>query len=82
MRVFSLIPALAVIVTAVAGSALPREANCGTEAGCEAARFASSKRDFFEHPTRAVHGLTNAALLRRGLPLKSPIMRRGTLAWS
>jgi len=82
MRIFSLIPVLAALVTAVAaGSALSREDNCGAEAGCEVAQLAS-KRDFLGHPTRAVHGFTNAALLRRGLPLKNPIMRRGTLTWS
>jgi len=81
MRIFSFIPTLVALITAVAGSALTREDNCGAEAGCEVARLAS-KRNFFEHPTRAAHGLTNAALLRRGLPLKNPIMRRGMLKWS
>ncbi|KAF9646479.1 hypothetical protein BDM02DRAFT_3188819 [Thelephora ganbajun] len=77
MRVFSFIPALAVLVTAVAGAALPVDDNCGLEKGCEVAKLAI-KHDFFEHPTRTIHGLTNAALLRRGLPLKNPILRRGT----
>ena len=79
MRIFSLIPALAVLVAAVAGSPFPADSadgNCGYEIGCEVAQSAA-KRDFFEHPTRTVHGLTNAALLRRGLPLKNPVMRRG-----
>lgn len=78
MRFFSFIPALAAIVTVVAGAALPvREDNCGFEMGCEAAQLVT-KRDFSQHPSRTVRGLTNAALLRRGLPLKNPVMRRGT----
>ena len=78
MRIFSFITALAALSTAVVGATLPREDNCGFEIGCELARLAS-KRDFSgEHATSTVRGLTNAALLRRGLPLKNPIMRRGT----
>jgi hypothetical protein len=79
MRIFSFVPALAVLVAAVTGAALPVEPaqdNCGYEVGCELAQLAA-KRDFLEYPTRTVRGLTNAALLRRGLPLKNPIMRRG-----
>jgi len=82
MRIFSLIPALAVLVAAVAGTPIPADPagdNCGYEVGCETAQQLSGKRSFFEHPTRTIRGLTNAALLRRGLPLKYPIMRRG--AW-
>ncbi|KAF9651403.1 hypothetical protein BDM02DRAFT_867254 [Thelephora ganbajun] len=77
MRIFSFIPALAALVAVVAGVALPDDDNCGCEVGCEIAKLAT-KRDFFEHPVRTIRGLTNAALLRRGLPLKNPILRRGT----
>lgn len=80
MRGFSFIPVLAALVTAVAGAALPRQGdNCGYEIGCELAQL-TSKRDFSgDRVARSgASGLTNAALIRRGLPLKSPIMRRGT----
>ena len=40
-----------------------------------------SKRDFLEHPSRDVQGLTNAELLRRGLPVKNPVLRRGAFVW-
>jgi len=79
MRIFSFIPAFAVLATALTGAALPVEPgqdNCGYEVGCALAQPAA-KRGFFEYPTRTVRGLTNAALLRRGLPLNKPIMRRG-----
>jgi len=79
MRIFSFIPAFAVLATALTGAALPVEPgqdNCGYEVGCELAQSAA-KRDFFEYPTHTARGLTNAALLRRGLPLNKPIMRRG-----
>ena len=58
MRIFSLIPVLAVLVTVVAG--------------------VPTKRNLVEYPTRDVHALTNAELLRRGLPLNGPVIRRGT----
>jgi hypothetical protein len=79
MRLFSLIPTLAILVAAVAGAALPRDVktdNCGAEAGCEYSGL-NLKRDIFEHPSRTVNELTNAELLRRGLPLNNPVMRRG-----
>ena len=62
MRIFALIPVLAVIATTVAG-AVP------------------AKRDFSgQRFSRTVHGVTNTELLRRGLPLKAPIIRRGMLS--
>ena len=37
-----------------------------------------AKRDFSaQRFSRTVHGVTNAELLRRGLPLKDPVIRRG-----
>ncbi|KAF9786807.1 hypothetical protein BJ322DRAFT_1019393 [Thelephora terrestris] len=72
MRVLSIISALAAVVTAVAGAALP--GNCGSEIGCDLAQL-TAKRDFLAHDAR---DLTNSERLRRGLPLKSPILRRGT----
>jgi len=78
MRIFSLIPALAALVTAVAGVSLPRADDCGAELPCNLVPSVS-KRDFLTRPVaRTVPGLTNAELLRRGLPLKNPIMRRGS----
>ena len=77
MLIFFLIPALATLATAVTGATLPVEGNCGFEIGCEVAQLAT-KRDVSGYPSRTVRGLTNAELLRRGLPLKNPIMRRGT----
>lgn len=77
MRLLSFIPALVALVTAVAaapsnsGNCQDSEIKCGPDP-------ATSKRDFLEHPTRALHGLSNAELLRRGLPLKDPILRRGS----
>jgi len=62
---------LAALVTAVAGSALPRADCDGSEMGCGVTQ-STTKRDF------SGVGLSNAALLRRGLPLKNPVMRRGT----
>ena len=78
MRIFSFIPALVAFITAVAGAPCPGPpvvAGCGFEGGCEVANLAT-KRNFFEHPVRTVHGLTNVELLRRGLPLKHPIMKQ------
>ena len=80
MRTFALIPVLAALVTAVAGVALPRADDCGFEMGCDLGQSVS-RRDFSgERVARTIPGLTNAELLRRGLPLKDPIMRRGALA--
>ena len=76
MRILSFIPALAVLVTAVAGAALPAGDKCGSEIECITAQSAA-KRDLSELDIR---GLTNAERLRRGLPLKSPILRRGAFA--
>jgi hypothetical protein len=40
-----------------------------------------AKRDFSaQRFSRTDHGVTNAELLRRGLPLKDPIIRRGALS--
>jgi len=74
MRFFAIIPALAALITAVA--AAPAD-GCNAEM-CGASGTPPTRRDFFEHPSRDVHALTNAELLRRGLPLKEPIMRRGS----
>lgn len=75
MRIFSFIPVLAALVTAVV--AAPTD-NCGSsEMGCGG--NGASKRDFLERPARSGDGsLTNAELLRRGLPPKDPFLRRGT----
>ena len=76
MRLLSFIPALAALVAAVVaapannGGCHDSEIQCGPDPQ-------TSKRDFLEHPARAVHALTNAELIRRGLPLKNPVMRRG-----
>ena len=78
MRIFSLIPVLALLVTAVAGVSLPRQDDdCGSEIGCELAQSVSKRAVSLEHPARTVPGLTNAELARRGLPPKDPILRRG-----
>ena len=69
MRIFSLVPVLAALATAVAGVPLPRDVG-------NIQMFA--KRDFSDQRvSRNVGGLTNAELLRRGLPPKGPVMRRG-----
>jgi len=71
MRFFSLLPALAALVTVVAGVALPRAEECNsTEMGCDVSQSAA-KRDF------SGRGPSNSDLLRRGLAIKNPIMRRG-----
>jgi hypothetical protein len=76
MRILSFIPALAVLVTAVAGVATPP--SCGdSEIAC-GPDPTTIKRDFLEHPARDGHALTNAELVRRGLPLNAPVLRRGT----
>ena len=77
MRIFTLIPVLAALATAVAGASLPRRDNCASEMGCDIVQ-ARAKRDFsHQRFSRSVRGPTNAQLLRRGLPLKDPIIRRG-----
>jgi len=76
MRLFSLIPALAALVTVVAGVSLPRDVCHDSEIKCGLNH--DTKRDFTAHPSRDFHALTNAELLRRGLPLKEPVMRRGS----
>jgi hypothetical protein len=75
MRFFTIIPVLAALITAVA--AVPTNTVCASEIGCDTPT-PPSKRDFFEHPSRDEHAVTNANLLRRGLPLKEPILRRGS----
>lgn len=77
MRILSFIPTLAALVAAVAGAALPTGDKCGSEIECNPAHLAA-KRDLSELDIR---DLTNAERLRRGLPLKSPILRRGAFAW-
>lgn len=76
MRILSLIPALAALVTAVAGVSVARDSCSGSEIGCNPPA-APPKRDFVEPAARDVHALTNAELLRRGLPINSPVLRRG-----
>jgi len=68
MRFSSVVAALAVLVTAVAGCQ-------NSEIGCNPP--GSDKRDLSE---RTVGAFTNAELLRRGLPLNNPVLRRGTPA--
>lgn len=70
MRVSSIISALAAAVTVVAGAALP---DCGSEIGCDLLKRHS--------PANDARDLTNGERLRRGLPLKSPILRRGAFVW-
>ena len=42
-----------------------------------------SRRNLIEHPTaQDIHGLTDAELLRRGLPLNEPVIRRGAFMCS
>jgi len=65
MRVLSLIPVLAAFGSFVTASSCTNEIDCG-----------SSKK--LELPFRDGYALTNAELLRRGLPLKGPVMRRGS----
>jgi len=75
MRIFSFIPALAALVTAVVAATVPADGCDGTsELGC--ATPVAPKRNFL--PSRNGRGLTNAELLRRGLPLNGPVLRRGT----
>ena len=76
MRILSFIPTLAALVAAVMGAALPADDKCGSEIECKIAQLAA-KRDLSELDVRS---LTNAERLRRGLPLKSPMLRRGALA--
>ena len=77
MRIFALIPVLSALATAVAGASLPRADNCVFKIDCPLDQ-APAKRDFSHHRfSRTAHGLTNAELLRRGLPLNDPIIRRG-----
>ena len=78
MRISSFIPTLAVLVTAVVGAALPTDDSCGSELGC--ARLAH-KRHFVDHSGRNIRGLTNAQLIRRGLPLNPPVLRRGAFVF-
>ena len=76
MRFFALVPVLAALTTAVAGLSLARDDTCSqSEIGCNPPH---AKRDFPDQPVaRSVDGLSNAELLRRGLPLRAPVMRRG-----
>jgi hypothetical protein len=74
MRFFSLFA----LVTALAGVAFADDCK-KTEMGCDVK--GGGKRDFVELPARDVTGMTNAELLRRDLPLKSPVMRRGAFGW-
>ena len=80
MRFFSFIPVLAALVTAVAGVAVPDDC-ADTEMGCNP--HLSAKREFVPHPARDNNrAMTNAELLRRGLPMNYPVLRRGTFAFS
>jgi hypothetical protein len=74
MRIFSLIPVLAVLATAVAALAVSRDVNPQSPA----------KRDFSGQPVaRSVDGLSNGGFLRRGPPPppKDPILRRGVFSY-
>jgi hypothetical protein len=77
MRIFSFLPALAALVTAVVAGTVPTDDCSISEFGCPI--DAVSKRS--SHPSRSGYGLTNAELLRRGLPLRGPVLRRGAFAW-
>ena len=76
MRIFSLLSALAALVTAVAAGTLPARDCVDSEIVCGAQ---VTRREIIGHPARDVHGLSNAELLRRGLHLKAPVLRRGQL---
>ena len=77
MRFFSFIPVLAALFTAVAGVSVPDDC-ANTEIGCET--YSAAKRGFVEHPARNARAVTNAELLRRGLPINYPVLRRGAFA--
>ena len=80
MRIFSLIPVLAALATAVAGLAVSRDVGCEIEMKCNSQPPA--KRDFSSRPVaRSVDGFSNAELLRRGLSPKGPVMRRGVFPY-
>ena len=79
MRIFSIIPALAALVTAFASVSVH-----DTCTGAEMRRepHVAPKRGFAGHPSRNVHSMTNAELPRRELPLNRPVLRRGTFVTS
>ena len=79
MRIFSIIPALAALVTAVASVSV-YDTCAGSEMRHET--HVAPKRGFIEHPSCNVHSMTNAELLRRELPLNRPVLRRGTFVTS
>ena len=74
MRILSFIPALAALVTAVASVAIPDTCN-NSEMKCVS--NVVPKREFAQHLSRNVRAMTNAELLRKGLPLNRPVLRRG-----
>ena len=78
MRILSFIPALAALVTAVASVAVP-DTCTGSEMKCVS--DVGHKRELIQHPSRNLRATTNAELLRRGLPLNRPILRRGAFEW-
>ena len=75
MKFFAILPALAVLATAVFGASVPASDCSGSELGCET--HVPSKREFLDHPTRDGRALINARLLRRGIPLRDPVLRLG-----
>jgi hypothetical protein len=77
MRVFSLIPVLAAIATAVAGGPLPRVDNCASNMGCAVVQSAVKRYVSDQRFSRTVYEVTNAELLRRELLPKNPIVQRG-----
>ena len=76
MRILSFIPALAALVTAVASVSVPSTCT-GSEMKCVS--DVGTKRDLIQHPSRNLRAVTNAELLRRGLPLNRPMLRRGAV---
>lgn len=70
MRIFSFILVLAALVTIVTGAAFSTDDKCGTGMGCG------------KPAQLAARDLTNAERLRRGLPLKSPFLRRGAFIFA
>lgn len=79
MRIFLFIQTVVALVAVAACTSLPVRQDCGpSEIRCRPDQL-MGKRSFLELPARTVRGLTNAELLRRGLPLNYPILRRGTL---
>jgi hypothetical protein len=73
MRIFF----IAALVTALAGVAFAFDCS-QSEMGCDVS--SPVKRDLVELPARDVAEMSNAELLRRNLPFKYPLLKRGAFA--